>query len=82
MRPSIQNQKLYTFYCLWAYFMIDHWIFQELFYMNKIFKIYITVKFSDFVIRSLFQPGAQLYNFETDFCDVAIQLGQDLIKGP
>ena len=49
--------------------------------MNRIFKICFTVKFSDFVVRSLFQPAAQLYNFETDFCDVAIQLRQDLIKG-
>ena len=42
--------------------MIDHWNFQELLYMDSIFKICITFKFSDFVVRSLLSAGGPYEN--------------------
>ena len=47
-------------------FMINHWNFQERLYLDRIFKICITFKFSDFVIRSLssaVDPNISLFVF-------------------
>ena len=39
------------------FIMVDHWNFQELLYMDGIFKISIILKFSDFVVRFLLSAG-------------------------
>ena len=41
--------------------MIYHWNFQELLFTDRICKIYMIFKFSEFVIRSLFSAGGPYF---------------------
>ena len=81
MRPSIKNQKTVYFLLPLSIFhdrslnfsgiVLHEYNFQNMHYC-QIFRFCRKVPF--------FQPAAKLYNFETDFCDIAVQLDQDLIK--
>ena len=52
--------------------MIEHWNFQELLYMDRIFKIYMIFKFSEFVIRSLFSAGGPYRITTSIYCPIFI----------